>query len=182
MILPLIALPEVAAALARGTGNPDSALDAVWLYRGWPGVRIVAVSEELGDPAVDIAAGHGIRRCDAVYVALVGAMGAVLVTLDRRQRERAPKSMSSHRALRSIDWRRHNTEPSTRAVGSSFSANSSGFRPSLTRSTIWRPTHRDTVGGVSVASGPGRGWHRHRPHEQSENRRTSSLIHRRGHE
>ena len=44
----------------------------------------------LGDLAADIAARCQIRGCDAVYAALAQQKDAILVTLDRQQRERLP--------------------------------------------------------------------------------------------
>jgi len=40
--------------------------------------------------AAEIAAQYQIRSCDAVYVALAQERGAILITLDRQQRERVP--------------------------------------------------------------------------------------------
>jgi predicted nucleic acid-binding protein len=44
----------------------------------------------LGDLSAEIAARYQIRGCDAVYAALAQQQGAVLITLDRQQRERLP--------------------------------------------------------------------------------------------
>jgi predicted nucleic acid-binding protein len=92
---PAIVLPEIAAALARGAGDPDLAREAVSLYRQWPGVRITPVDEVLGGLAADVAAGSPIRGCDAVYMALAYLEQAVLVTLDGQQRERAPTNVTA---------------------------------------------------------------------------------------
>ena len=66
--VPAIVLSEIAAALARGAGDPDLAREAVSLYRRWPGVRVASVDEALGDLAAEVAAENRIRGCDAVYV------------------------------------------------------------------------------------------------------------------
>jgi predicted nucleic acid-binding protein len=42
----------------------------------------------MAERAAGIAVEHGIRGCDAVYVALAEQFGDVLVTLDRQQLER----------------------------------------------------------------------------------------------
>lgn len=94
--LPGIILPEVAAAVARGTGNQDLARQSVTLYRQWPGVRIIPVDEVLADLAADLAAGQRIRGCDAVYVALAQRLGAALITLDRQQRARTPYGLTTY--------------------------------------------------------------------------------------
>lgn len=93
--VPAIVLSEIAAALARGAGDPDLARKAVSLYRRWPGVRIALVDETLGNLAAEIAAEYRIRGCDAVYVALAYAEQATLITLDGQQRERAPAAVSA---------------------------------------------------------------------------------------
>ena len=93
--VPAIVLSDIAAALARGAGDPDLAREAVGLYRRWPGLRITPVDEMLGSLAADVAAGSRIRGCDAVYVALAYIEQAVLVTLDGQQRERAPSVVTA---------------------------------------------------------------------------------------
>ena len=57
-------------------------------YRKHDDLNKVSVAETLGDLAAGLAAKYRIRGCDAVYVALAQAQHAVLVTLDRQQRER----------------------------------------------------------------------------------------------
>jgi predicted nucleic acid-binding protein len=95
LLLPAIVLPEIAAAIARGVGDPQLAQEAVALYRRWPGVTILPVDEALADQAARIAATNRIRGCDAVYVALAEAFAALLVTLDKQQRARAPARISA---------------------------------------------------------------------------------------
>jgi predicted nucleic acid-binding protein len=103
--VPSIVLPEIAAALTRGAGDPDLAREAVDLYRQWPGVRITPVDEMLGDLAAQVAARHRIRGCDAVYVALAYVEQAVLVTLDGQQRERAPSSVPARTPAQALaEW------------------------------------------------------------------------------
>lgn len=96
IVLPAIALPEVAAALSRGTGDPRLAMTAVTELCLIPGLEIVAVEDSLANLAAKIAAVHRIRGCDAVYVALAQALDATLITLDRQQRERAPIVISTY--------------------------------------------------------------------------------------
>lgn len=90
VFLPIIVLAEVAAAIARGTGQPDQALRLIAALRQVPIFRFMPVDDDLGNLASDIAARHQIRGCDAVYVALAQQLDATLVTLDRQQRERVP--------------------------------------------------------------------------------------------
>lgn len=90
LLLPTIALAEVAAAVSRGTGRPELARRLVAVLRRMPHIRLIPVDEPLADLAAELAAQHRIRGCDAVYVALARQHNAVLVTLDREQRERTP--------------------------------------------------------------------------------------------
>jgi predicted nucleic acid-binding protein len=90
---PAIVLSEIAAALARGAGDPILAREAVKMYRQWPGIRLSPVDETLASLAAEIAANYRIRGCDAIYVALAYAQQAVLVTLDHQQKERTPQTI-----------------------------------------------------------------------------------------
>lgn len=95
LYLPAIAMPEVEAAIARGLGKPEMALEATTYYRRWPGIQVIAVDELLGDVAIKVAARQRIRGCDAVYVALAQDRRATLITLDREQRERSPANVTA---------------------------------------------------------------------------------------
>ena len=88
--LPAIVLPEIAAAISRGTGDSVLARRFVALIQRIPHFEIVSVDEALGHLAAALAARHAVRGCDAVYVALAEARGARLITLDHQQRERVP--------------------------------------------------------------------------------------------
>jgi predicted nucleic acid-binding protein len=93
LYLPAIALAEVAAAIARGTGDERLALAVVVEYGQQFDLRRIAVDVALGDLAAELAAKHRIRGCDAVYLALAQTRHAVLVTLDRQQRQRTPPAI-----------------------------------------------------------------------------------------
>jgi len=105
MHTPAIVLSEIAAALARGAGDPVLAREAVNMYRQWPGVRLSAVDETLGSLAAEIAANYRIRGCDAVYVALAHVQQAVLVTLDAEQRQRTPQTIPARTPAQALaEW------------------------------------------------------------------------------
>lgn len=93
VLLPEIALAEVASALARGTD--DSRLAARWvgLLRRVPYFRFVEIDTAVGDLAAQVAAERRIRGCDAIYVAAAMRYGAALVTLDEQQLSRVPPTM-----------------------------------------------------------------------------------------
>jgi len=93
--VPAIALPEVAAAVSRGAGQPRWAGQAVVDLLDLPGLHITAVDDRLGRIAAQVAAQNRIRGCDAVYVALAQELGTTLITLDREQRERTPATVTA---------------------------------------------------------------------------------------
>jgi predicted nucleic acid-binding protein len=81
---PTILLPKVASALARTTGDAELAKEFAQALRRSV-LAIEAVTEALAARAGDLAAEHGLRGCDAVYVALAERLGEDLVTLDQHQ-------------------------------------------------------------------------------------------------
>jgi len=93
--MPAIALVEVAAAISRGVGDAWLAQRLAETYRRRQGVHVVPVDLALAATATRLAAEQRLRGCDAVFVALAQVRGAVLVTLDREQRERAPDSVTA---------------------------------------------------------------------------------------
>lgn len=86
--IPSIALPEVAAAIARGVGNDLLARQAAELLRERSLTEIHTVDEQLATRASEVARQARIRGCDAVYVALAAKLHKPLVTLDGQQGER----------------------------------------------------------------------------------------------
>ncbi len=105
VFLPTIAFAEVAAAIARGTGDERLALAVVAQYATRAGLRQMTVDTTLGNHATEIAARQRIRGCDAVYVALADLEQAVLVTLDGQQRERAPSSIAARTPAQTmVEW------------------------------------------------------------------------------
>jgi predicted nucleic acid-binding protein len=90
LLLPTIALAEVAEAIARGAGDERLALQLVATYGEQPELQWAPVDAALGLAAAQVAAGRRIRGCDAIYVALARTQQAVLLTLDHQQRERSP--------------------------------------------------------------------------------------------
>lgn len=85
---PFILLPEVAAALSRGTNNPTMARRVVQQIIKSKIIDLVPVTSKLAERAAAIAANHQIRGCDAVYVALAEQLDEDLMTLDKQQFER----------------------------------------------------------------------------------------------
>jgi predicted nucleic acid-binding protein len=89
VVAPAILIPEVAAAISRGVGDMALANRIVGQLKGAGVIELLPVSLALAERAAEIAAGHRIRGCDAVYIAVAEQLGEPLVTLDRQQLERA---------------------------------------------------------------------------------------------
>jgi len=91
IIVPILVLPEISAALARGQGKPKLGLAFVQELRNFPNTTFINVDESIADLAVDIAANNRLRGSDAVYAAVALRFGTELITLDREQLDSLPK-------------------------------------------------------------------------------------------
>ena len=100
---PAIVLPEVAAAIGRGSGNPSQAARDVGLVRKLSGMEIVSIDQTLADMAAIVAAQQRIRGCDAVYVALARNRNATLITLDNEQRQHSPTDVKAQSPRELLD-------------------------------------------------------------------------------
>lgn len=89
MVVPVLALAEVAGALARRTGRPRVGHAAVRWMTEVANVRLVALDDQLGSDAARIAADYRLRGADAVYIAVALALGFPLYTWDEEQLTRA---------------------------------------------------------------------------------------------
>ena len=81
--IPTLALPEVAGAIARRTGDSAFAIEMTTALRRTRTFAIVPLDDDLVDQAVLLASERQIRGADAVYVALALLRGVALVTWDR---------------------------------------------------------------------------------------------------
>jgi predicted nucleic acid-binding protein len=88
LLVPPLALSEITGAIARRLGEPSAARQALQVVQGIPTLRVVDVDGRLGQSAAELAADHGLRGADAVYVALAQILGMPLVTLDQEQLKR----------------------------------------------------------------------------------------------
>ncbi len=89
IILPTLAIVEIAAAIGRGQGKPDLGHAFALEVTRFPDLTLVNLDEPLAQAAAEIAARHRLRGSDAVYVAVARRFGATLITLDAEQQERA---------------------------------------------------------------------------------------------
>ena len=81
-------LSEVTGAISRGVGDSTLAHRVVRQLAHSEVIQLISVTLAVAEQAASIAAEHGIRGCDAVYVALAEQLSQALVTLDRQQLER----------------------------------------------------------------------------------------------
>ncbi|MDP1714649.1 MAG: type II toxin-antitoxin system VapC family toxin [Anaerolineales bacterium] len=96
IIVPVLVLPEISAAIARGQGKPELGIAFANELKKIPNITFIDLDSSLADLAVEVAAKHRLRGSDAVYVAVSLRFGTELVTLDREQLERLPKVLSVH--------------------------------------------------------------------------------------
>jgi predicted nucleic acid-binding protein len=101
MLVPVLAWPEVAGAIARRTGSAEAAIAAVRLLQERRWIEAVAIDSALGRAAATLASEHKLRGADAVYVALAAATGLPLITLDAEMLERRPPGVAS---LTPAEW------------------------------------------------------------------------------
>jgi len=91
LIIPALALTEVAGAVARASGDRARGREAVETIKAIATLQIVSLNDLLMERATDIAARFRIRGADAVYVALADLRNLPLVTWDRETHERAAR-------------------------------------------------------------------------------------------
>ena len=94
IIVPILVLPEISAAIARGQGKPELGIAFANELKKIPNITLIDLDESLASLAVEVAAQHRLRGSDAVYAAVALRFGTQLVTLDREQLERLPKVLS----------------------------------------------------------------------------------------
>lgn len=89
LMVPTLALAEVAGAIARRTGAAALGRQASrWILR-FPGLRLVPLDPQLGKEAADVAADLQLRGADAVYVTVAHALRNPLLTWDEDLHRRA---------------------------------------------------------------------------------------------
>ena len=89
LMIPTLALAEVAGAIARRQASTDAAHRALdWMLQ-LPQLQIVPIHHQLAFEAADIAATYRLRGADAVYVAAAAERAVPLVTWDREPLQRA---------------------------------------------------------------------------------------------
>lgn len=82
---PVIALAEVSAAIAAGTGDKQLAREVETHVRHSPLFEFLPVAMPLAERAATLAAEHQLRGSDAIYFAVAETLGDSLITLNPRQ-------------------------------------------------------------------------------------------------
>ena len=88
IIVPTLLLAEVAAAVQKGRGDDDLSLRFTASLARLRHLVWIPLDGTLARRAAELAARHGLRSSDAVYVAVAQRFGSGLITRDRQQRER----------------------------------------------------------------------------------------------
>jgi len=95
LIEPSILSVEVAAALAR-TGTASSiAKEFAETISALPRLTIVTLDALMAQRAASLAVEYKLRGADAIYIATAMMYGAQLISLDKEQLLRSPKSVSA---------------------------------------------------------------------------------------
>lgn len=92
---PLLALSEVAGAIARQTDDSELAEKITVFLHTQPWIQFVPLTDDLATVAAISAAQLRLRGADAVYVALAAQRKLTLVTLDREMLERTKEIVAS---------------------------------------------------------------------------------------
>lgn len=103
IIVPTLVLPEVAAAVSRGSRNATLARKLVNAVGRLPNLLVVSVDDVLARQAADVAADYRLRGSDAVYVAVALRFGATLVTLDQEQAARVASVLTTQDPLEALN-------------------------------------------------------------------------------
>jgi predicted nucleic acid-binding protein len=89
LIAPSLLLIEVAAAIARRTGQRDLAQRTALHLAELPVLRLVSLDAASVEAAITVAADRQLRAGDAIYVALAQQLGLPLVSWDDEQMRRS---------------------------------------------------------------------------------------------
>ncbi len=91
VVFPNIVIPEVASAIARGTGSSANTKPLIRSLIEVPNFAFIPIDKELSLQAAELAAEHKLRGADSLYVAVAHQYGCKLVSLDEVQREKSSK-------------------------------------------------------------------------------------------
>lgn len=102
IIVPTLVLPEIAAAIGRGSRNATLARKLVNAVDRLPNLIMVPLDDILAHQSADVAADYRLRGSDAVYVAVALRFGSTLVTLDQEQATRMASVLETQNPLEAL--------------------------------------------------------------------------------
>jgi len=102
IIVPTLLLPEIAAAVGRGSKNAMLARKFTDTVSRWSNLVMVSLDDVLAQQAADVAADYRLRGSDAVYVAVALRFGSTLVTLDQEQAARVASVLTTQNPLEAL--------------------------------------------------------------------------------
>ena len=88
VMVPVLVIPEIAAAVARASDDSAGALEYADATAALPHVTLVTLTPATARQAAELAARYRLRAADAVYLAVAHRYGTTLVSRDREQRTR----------------------------------------------------------------------------------------------
>ena len=88
VVVPVLVIPEIAAAAARASDDSAGALEYADTTAALPHVILVTLTPATARQAAELAATYRLRAADAIYLAVAHRYGTTLVSRDREQRTR----------------------------------------------------------------------------------------------
>ncbi len=88
VMVPTLLVPEIAAAVARASGDGPGALQYAVATAALPHLTFVSLTPAVARQAAELSAGHGLRGADAIYLVVARRYGTTLVSCDDEQRGR----------------------------------------------------------------------------------------------
>lgn len=88
VMVPVLVIPEIAAAVARASDDSVGALEYADTTAALPHVTLVTLTPAAARQAAELAATYRLRAADAIYLAVAHRYGTTLVSRDREQRTR----------------------------------------------------------------------------------------------
>lgn len=85
VVVPTLLVTEIAAAVARSSGDADGALEYARATARLPHLTFVSLTPPFARQAAELAAVHRLRGADAVYLTVARLYGATLVSRDWEQ-------------------------------------------------------------------------------------------------
>ena len=85
VVVPVLVVPEIAAAVARASDDTAGALEYADATAALPHVTLVTLTPATARQAAELAATYQLRAADAIYLAVAHRYGTTLVSRDREQ-------------------------------------------------------------------------------------------------